>query len=209
MMMNTDCEALLLDYAAGSLDEAHTLLVASYLTLSPEGRRFVSTCEALGGAMIEHLCEPAPLSAGCLEAVLQKIDCSSTKDCAAIEECIQSFIECCDPIPRPLTRLIAAGPRPSWKKILDGLEYFALPFESCPSQAQIFRCAPAFTMPHHEHEGSEITLVLHGALEDQDRRYVRGNILHMAHETRHAPFADRDTGCICLVVTAAPPPFLP
>jgi len=206
MIIDKDCEALLLDYAAGSLDRAHGLIIASYLTLSPEGRRFVANCEAIGGAMMEHLCEPVSLSAGCLESVLQKIDCDSAA-CDEIEACVASCIECCDPLPQPLSRLLPAEQPPKWKRAFGGLEWVDLKLDGCSSRAQLVRCTPGFATPHHTHPGTEITLVLDGALEDHTGRYVRGNLLVMGCDTAHNPVADRDAGCLCLTVTTHPVRF--
>src|SRR5207245_3768 len=46
-------DSLLIEYAAGSLDEATALLVATHLALCPDCRRPVRRAEAVGGALLE------------------------------------------------------------------------------------------------------------------------------------------------------------
>jgi predicted ChrR family anti-sigma factor len=103
-----------------------------------------------------------------------------------------------------LSRLLPAGQPQKWDTAFDGLAWIELMLENCPSQAHLMRCAPGFVAPHHIHPGSEITLILDGALEDDMRRYVRGNLLIMSSDSTHNPVADRDAGCLCFVVTTQP-----
>ena len=50
---------LLVDYAAGSLDEPVGLLVATHLALCPDCRLKVSEYEKLGGALLEEMATTA------------------------------------------------------------------------------------------------------------------------------------------------------
>ncbi len=50
-------DALLLDYATGSLEESWSLALATHLSLCPECRQRLSAMEATGGAMLETLSE--------------------------------------------------------------------------------------------------------------------------------------------------------
>ncbi|MGL1147904.1 zf-HC2 domain-containing protein, partial [Vibrio parahaemolyticus] len=61
--------SLLLDYAAGTLDEASSLLIATHLTLCPHCRREVAAAEAIGGSLLDDL-PAAPLRPGALDAVM-------------------------------------------------------------------------------------------------------------------------------------------
>ncbi|WP_332308091.1 zf-HC2 domain-containing protein, partial [Elstera litoralis] len=48
-------ESLLIDYAAGTLPEAISLLVATHLTYCPTCRKEMAALEAVGGAMLDSL----------------------------------------------------------------------------------------------------------------------------------------------------------
>lgn len=66
-------EILLLKYAAGTLNAQQSVTVVILLICSPDMRRKVAEFEALGGKIL-HEEPPTPLSATCLETVLQRID---------------------------------------------------------------------------------------------------------------------------------------
>lgn len=204
MMMHKNCEALLMDYAAGTLDQILAVTVESYLVLSPEGRSFVSQCEAIGGAMVECMCEPEEMSAGCLESVLAKIDCSAGDCTEAMAACVQTCVECCDPIPQPLSRFLPAGTAVQWKKAFGGMQWVDIPVAGCHTHARLIKSDPGFMTPQHTHRGVEITLVLNGSFEDDTGRYVRGDLVIMDEDTTHQPVADGHDGCLCLTVTTHP-----
>lgn len=206
--MNRNHETLLMDYATGTLDTAHSILVASYLTLSPEGRHYVAECEALGGALIEHLCECVEMSNTCLEAVLARIE-TEQHPCADTASCIQACIQGCASIPQPLARFLpadAAKPH-KWRRALSGSEWIDLTFPDNRSYAQLIRCKPGFVLPRHIHRNSEITLVLDGAFEDSTGRYARGDLVIMENAADHKPIADAQTGCMIISITTRPARF--
>jgi len=203
-MMNKAHEALLMEYAAGSLDCAHSVLTASYLTLSPEGRRYVAECEVLAAALMEQACECAEMSNTCLDAVLAKIDCTAA-DCAETEDCIESCVQNCAIIPQPLARVLPRqGKQAKWRRAFGGMEWLDLDFNDRGARARLVRCNPGFTLPHHVHKGPEITLVLDGALEDETGRYVRGALIILDEDTGHEPRADAADGCVIMTITEQP-----
>jgi putative transcriptional regulator len=202
-MHQKSCEILLMEYAAGTLDCAHNVLVASYLTLSPEGRRYVSECETLAAALMEHGCECAEMSNTCLDAVMAKIDCNSV-ECAE-EECNAPCpVENCAIIPQPLSRAIPSSAKKQWRKAFGGLEWLDVKFEGSPGKVRLMRCKPGFVLPHHTHTGPEITLVLDGAFEDSSGRYTRGTLVFMDEGSAHQPAADAKDGCVVLTIWQSP-----
>ncbi len=204
-MTERNCEALLLDYAAGSLDPALEMIIAAHLTLSPAARRYVAACEAVGGSMMSEDCNPASLSAGCLESMLAKIDCLEAA-CAEIEDCPDCCVECCEPIPQPIARLFPAEERHTlkWKHALGGMHWVSRRIDGASGNIRMIRADPGFVMPHHMHRGMEITLVLDGAIEDDTGRYVRGDLFIMEAGSHHEQIADRDAGCLCFSVNTLP-----
>lgn len=204
-MIDRHCEALLLDYAAGTLDPAQEMIVAAYLTLSPDARRFVAACEEIGGAMIAADCDPMDLSPGCLDTLLAKIDCMEAL-CAEIAPPVGCGIECCQPIPQSIARLFPAeNGRPKWRsafagKRRGGLRFVAGRVDGASGPVRMIHADPGFVMPHHVHHGLEITLILDGAVEDEYGRYVRGDLFIMEEGSSHEQIADRDAGCLCFSV---------
>ena len=59
-------------------------------------------------------------------------------------------------------------------------------------------------MPDHSHHGTELTLVLKGAFQDEDGYFARGDIEIADSDVQHIPVADIHEDCICLAVTDAP-----
>lgn len=199
-MIDRSCEALLLDYAAGALDPAQEMIVAAYLTLSPDARRFVAACEAIGGAMMTQDCEPSALSPGCLESLLAKIDCMETV-CHEQAAPIGCAIDCCEPIPQSLARLFPEPGRIKWKRAFGGMEWAGCRMQGSSGTMRMIRADPGFVMPRHIHGGLEITLILDGAIEDEHGRYVRGDLFVMEVGSSHEQIADRDAGCLCCAVS--------
>jgi putative transcriptional regulator len=208
-MLTQNKETILMEYAAGALGPECDLLIAAYLTLSPEARDFVATCEDIGGALIEHICDPENLSSGCLEAVLSKLDGCTNDECNEIEACIVSCLRSEEPLPLPLLHHLAHHEKTlKWKHLFRGMEWLEIATDTKgQTSAKIIRCDPGFVLPHHRHQGIEITLVLEGAMEDHTGRYVRGDIAVMDSEISHEPMADRQTGCLCLTVNTQPMRF--
>ena len=65
-------DQLLMAYAAGSLPEAFSLVVATHVSLCDECRARAEAYEAVGGAVLEA--ETAPMSDASLEACLARLD---------------------------------------------------------------------------------------------------------------------------------------
>ena len=65
-------DELLLSYAAGTLDEASSLLVATHLALCPHCRSRNLAADAVGGELLDAL-PPAELSPGLMESVLAQL----------------------------------------------------------------------------------------------------------------------------------------
>ena len=55
-------DALLMAYAAGSLDEGQSLVVATHLQLCPSCRHRLQLMEAVGGVLLEDFLKPMGLS---------------------------------------------------------------------------------------------------------------------------------------------------
>ena len=192
--MDKNCEMLLLDYAAGSLDRAHGILVASYLTLSPDARRYVGQCETLGAAMMTYLCDCAEMSAGSLESVLAKIDCGFA-DCESAAVLSEACIANCAKLPQPLSR--AMPEKAAWQCGSGGAEWMELRFGDCPSCLRVIRCKPGVSLPCP----GQTVLVLDGIVQDRDGRYGRGDLLVL---TGRNAAADGETGCVIAAIMDNP-----
>ena len=185
---------LLAGYAAGTLSEGVSLLVASYLTYCPLSRAKVAEFEALGGAMLED--EPLEMSTGpSLEATLALIENAPEFDVAPPPPAQKG-----ESIPQPILAAIGADESDiKWKFKLPGIS--AYDFEGYDGErVQLLRAVPGASIPSHTHDGEESTLVLTGLLKDGERILGKGDMVQADHHDDHTPTIVGDEVCICLIV---------
>lgn len=206
---NRTCEGLLLDYAAGTLDEAHTLLVEAHLMLCPTARCYVTECEAVGGALIEHLCDPVTLDAGCLDALLKKIDAPSeedvieNKDQAPNEDCARFFYNKTTPsLDRLFIPLMQDARLQGWRVF--GSRWVSLLEGTKGVQARLVRLRPGRALPIAIYRETSAILVVEGCLacDKKEPFYTQGHILFAGEDFEAPPVADKATGCVVLHITA-------
>lgn len=195
-------EALLLDYAAGTLCLPLSSIVAAHLTLSPQSRAQVSEYEKIGGAMLENMCEPVAMDKGCLDKVLQKLGPCGGK--SKTEKCTHTEIGGIT-VPASLKNLKACDQsKRQWKTVAQGFEVLPMKKDFF-ARYMLIRLQPNAQVPAPQHRGLEITLVLEGAFYDENGRYERGDMIIVDDQTNGAPTADKETGCVCLSVRAVLP----
>lgn len=190
-------DALLMGYAAGSLPEAFSLVVATHVSLCDDCRAQYAACEAVGGAVIED--QSAAMSAGALEAVLGRLDAPAPPARAA-----------------PSRRGILPGPLADyvggditvvkWKALGGGVRQAILP-TSRGASARLLYIPAGKAVPDHGHRGLELTLVLQGAFRDEGGRYGPGDVEIASEAVDHTPVAEAGADCICLAATDAPLKF--
>lgn len=191
-------ESMLLDYAAGALPEAVSLVIATHLTYCPECRAEVRRLEAVGGAMLDSL-PPTEVSSS-LDAVFAKIDAPQPPP-APDRLGGEAWM------PRPLRRSLAAVPTPRgttlpWKRVTGALSEIRLPTPgSTPtSRTRLMRIKAGQAMPEHTHGGTEFVLVLKGGFSDQLGHFLPGDLAISTDAHIHTPKADDDGDCVCLAV---------
>lgn len=190
---------LLIAHAAGKLEEPVALLVATHLTLSRPSRKRYERYEAVAGLMLDEI-EPDEMAAASLEATLARLELAPRRP------------EVATVTPRRLDR---RWPAPLCDYIPDNLEELPWRGYGGASEADILpdiagyrtrliRVRAGRAVPHHTHEGQELTLVLEGAFSDASGRFARGDIEIADQSTDHQPIAEDGRDCICLAVTDGP-----
>jgi putative transcriptional regulator len=191
----------ILAYAAGTLNEAFTVVAASHIAVCPACRDAVRAAEALGGELLESMADTAV-----------SVDCRA-RTLAALEQATLHRL----PLPAPrtqfpaaLARLIEAGGFEdiAWKKKAPGVAMFdvKLPAQA-KGQLKLIRISAGRAMPEHGHGGEEITLVLKGAYRDHMGRFAPGDVADLDEDIEHKPVVELDCDCICLVATERPTRF--
>jgi putative transcriptional regulator len=204
-------EEMLLDYAAGALGEAESLLVATHLALCTACRADVAAMEAVGGALLETIPagpEATPGLDDVLASVMARLD---EPDAARIAVRPPASGGARPALPEPLRSYlgcdIAGIP---WQPVMRGLDERPIDLggrgagSRAGAKVRMLRIHPATAMPQHTHRGREMTLVLAGGFRDATGHYGRGDLALTDASVDHTPVADADEACVCLVATEAP-----
>ena len=194
-------DATLLAYAAGSLSEGMSLLVASHIDRCAHCQARLQQAEAVGGALLDAL-SPVALAPDALEQVLAMLDTDAglpeVKPVAARAPVLDSHI----PAPlapylnRPLDEL-------EWRTLVPGVRQLDLRLGG-PGATRLLRIAPGLSVPHHTHRGNELTLILRGSYSDELGRFQAGDVADLDEQISHQPISDSGEDCICLIATDAP-----
>ncbi|WP_299027466.1 ChrR family anti-sigma-E factor [uncultured Sulfitobacter sp.] len=187
-------EATLLAYSAGTLPEAFNLIVATHVSLCDTCRAAAQAYDAVGGALLDTD-ETSALSEQSLAQVMARLDAPASP---APSKPTPSDV------PAPLRDYIGdslEGVR--WRGLGMGVKQAILP-TSKGASARLLHIPAGAAMPDHSHNGTEMTLVLKGAFQDDDGYFARGDIEIADSDVQHIPVADIHEDCICLAVTDAP-----
>lgn len=190
---------LLVDYAAGSLPEAPSLIVATHLACCETCRAEVARIEDIGGALLESSDEAA-VGPDALAAVLDRLD---------VPEPVPARPVLDDPsrkvMPGPLARYVQRNLGDlRWRRLGPRMEEAVLATASPTFKAALLRISAGAAIPVHTHGGREYTLVLQGGIRDDGVEYRRGDVMALDQRHEHKPTATEDEDCICLVVLDAP-----
>ena len=199
-------EDMLLDYAAGSLPEGLSILVAVHLSLCPACRAAVADGEAIGGALLAQI-DPVALAPDALDRVLARLDA---------EEAVAGMTAAAQgALPPPLGDYLGGNlDKLDWQPLAPNVEQVALRPRTGTGTAQgrwpgttevaLVRMAPGAIAPRHRHEGIEATVMVQGGFADEFGQYERGDAWIVGSTIEHGPVALPGEPCLCLVYLDAP-----
>lgn len=192
-------DAVLMAYSAGTLPEAFNLMVASHISLCDNCRAQAESFDALGGEILENTngAEEVALDTSSFEATMALIT-GGPVDAAPVQTFRGSVL------PKPLRDYVGGDlDAIRWKPVGMGVKQAILP-TSKDATARLLLIPAGTAMPDHGHRGTEMTLVLKGAFQDEDDYFARGDVEIADSDLHHTPVADIHEDCICLAVTDAP-----
>ncbi len=195
-------DATILAFAAGSLGEAHGIVVASHLSYCAHCRQGVRHAEAIGGGLLTDS-DGAAVSDICRAATLASLDVTFMP--AASKRPTASANQ-----PKSLERLLGGKTLSdlAWKKKAPGVSIFDLPLSKGASGSlKLLSIGPGLAMPDHGHGGEEITLILQGSYRDHMGEFKAGDVADLDEEIEHRPVVNSAEACICLVSMEAPTRF--
>jgi len=190
--------ATLMAYAAGTLDEAFSVVVAAHLGGCAQCRATVRDAEEMGGALA---LEPSDVACD-FDALMARIDAEPEASVVSLP-CAKRAAP--SEVPTPLQRLLGRSlDEINWRFVAPGVRKADLSSE-VSGDASIFalKIAPGQAMPEHGHHGAEMTLVLRGAYSDEFGRFGAGDIADHDADVEHTPVVEAGEPCICIVASDA------
>ncbi|MEM9248147.1 MAG: ChrR family anti-sigma-E factor [Pseudomonadota bacterium] len=193
-------DEVLAHYAAGTLPEALSLVVAAQASLCPGVRERLRELEAIGGGLLE-LTAGCDMALGSLEATMRLI---AEREDAALSgrttpEPTHLPRRASDVLPAPVQDYVGGGlDDVRWRPLGMGAKQ-AILHETKDASVRLLKIPAGCELPDHGHAGLEMTLVLHGAFRDGETRYERGDMDIADQQTAHMPIVDADEDCVCLV----------
>ncbi len=192
--LSPSLESLVAQYAAGDLGYGMSVLMASYITLSPAARDQYRALEQLNGVLLDEA-EQSDVKEDALDAIMARLDEPEP------EEQNVSVQENQD-LPAALRELLDVSVEDAdWRFAYPGVKQVKLPFGDNGETVKLLKIKPGKAAPRHTHKGIEATLVLRGAFRDGNRLYERGQLALADQHIQHRPRAEGIEDCICLAVT--------
>jgi len=183
----------LLRHAAGTLQPARSLVVATHLPFCPECQASIRLGEGLGGALLSEL-SPAEMAQDALTRTLARLDMPASVMASSAETVA---LAAGVPLPASLQGLV----RPIWRWLAPGISRIVVDVASGSDreQAYLLRVAPGKSLPDHGHHGWEATCVLAGSFADTTGEYGPGDVAETDVSVMHQPVAGPGEACICLI----------
>lgn len=191
----------LISYAAGSLPDSQSLVIASHIVSCKQCQKTVAEAEQLGCILLDE--QPVkPMSESARDDILQMLDIVTPENLPPVSRGNPAA-----EIPVPLQPML--GERFDdlhWKTMAPGMKQFIMPCGE--GTLRLLKISPGVCMPVHGHTGSELTIVLKGSYSDELGRFRAGDVADLDPEIQHQPVVDGGEECICLIATDAPLKFV-
>jgi putative transcriptional regulator len=181
----------LAEFAAGTLDEGRSLVVASHLALCGECRDFVAALEQAGGQMLTEIATMA-MAEGAAARALSLLDGERPGAARPKPAAV--------PVWQPEQKTLLGYELGPWRWIAPGLHHRVVKVPP-GGETRVFmlKAVPGLRMPEHSHTGTELTCVLSGAFIHEGGRYAVGDCDDADEDDGHSPVIDSAEDCICLI----------
>ena len=192
--LSPSLESLVAQYAAGDLGYGMSVLMASFITLSPVARDQYHALEQLNGVLLDEA-EQSAVKEDALDAIMARLDEPEPEEHDVPVQENQD-------LPAALRQLLDGSVEDAdWRFAYPGVKQLKLSFGDNGETVKLLKIKPGKAAPRHTHKGIEATLVLRGAFRDGNRLYERGQLALADQHIQHRPRAEGIEDCICLAVT--------
>jgi len=189
----------ILAYAAGSVTESFSLLIAAHIEFCVKCRGEVAQAETLGADLLQELPPIAMTDIGLTQLwkSIDKMSMSQQAESAELKNIAATGL------PGVLSPFFPGGLRAvKWRSLVPGIQHHRLiGVESGAGSVRLLRIARGVNIPDHSHLGSELTLILQGSYSDETGKLERGDLADADSSLRHRPVVDSEQPCICLIAT--------
>ena len=198
-------EELLLDYSSGALSEAWSIAVAAHLSMCSRCRASHAKLEEIGGSLLTDS-TLEELSDDIFSNVLERLDevgASVGNEIRKNAGWASSY-----GIPSVVADYLAADTKKlPWKSLGLGVSQVVLKTKDKSATARLLKIPAGKKVPHHSHNGRELTVIFSGGFTDETGSYGPGDIQEIHGNAEHQPWVRDGEDCICLAVTEAPLKF--
>jgi len=191
----------LMSCAAGSQPEALGAVMASHISMCQACAAQVERLGRIGEALFDSL-EPARVEGPAPVFAARSLEAADKTSSSPAAQATAG-------VPYALSSLVTADFKSlSWKRLGPGLWHYPLPLSAgAKGDLRLLKVAPGQSLPDHGHGGEELTLVLQGSYTDSTGTYGVGDVADLCDDIEHAPVADAEQGCICLIASEKPARF--
>ncbi|NWG91131.1 MAG: cupin domain-containing protein [Parvularculaceae bacterium] len=198
-------ELTLAAYAAGNLDEARAVVVASHVSACGACRTAVRDFEAVGGACLLSI-EPVAMNNSALDSFWARAGRQERASRPVSTRAANDFsLDASHPLAVYLKDGVDAI---EWRAVAPGVAQRVIPAEGYrPGVLRLLKLAPGVRVPRHTHGDEELTLILRGSYVDEVGEFAEGDLADLDGDVWHGPVATGDKPCICLIATSAPLKF--
>ncbi|HEY5107597.1 MAG TPA: ChrR family anti-sigma-E factor [Caulobacteraceae bacterium] len=183
-------DALLIDYAAGSLEPGRLLILGVHLGACAACRDVVALAESVGGAL---LCElpAAEMAPDALARAMARIERPPAPSQAPNATTPQDWIRV------PADVALAAKRHRRWAA--PGVWVAPVSGRARGPRSYLLRVGAGMSVPRHTHAGVELICVLKGAYTDRGEIHGPGDFAENDDTVEHTPRVTADGECICLI----------
>lgn len=191
-------DTTLAEFAAGTLDEGRSLVVATHLAMCAHCRGFVSALDHMGGEMLAQI-EPVAMEASAAQ-VLAQLDRQEDLNASGPADFRRGPAPNRRAVWQPEQKTLLGYDLGPWRWVSPGLHYRAvnMPHEY-DTRIFMLKAKPGLKIPQHKHTGTELTCVLAGAFIHEGGRYGPGDCDDADQDDGHTPVIDEGDECVCLV----------
>ena len=198
-------DEMLLDYSSGALSEAWSLAVAAHLSRCSYCSGTLRNLEEIGGSLLTSSV-PKSLSDDLFDKVLEHLGCHSDRPTVELEE--EGDVSPDHGLPKVVLDYLPKELKVlPWKRLGMGVSQILLETNDKSATARLLKIPAGKKVPHHSHNGREMTVVFSGGFRDETGIYGPGDVQEVAGDLEHQPWVREGEDCICLAVTEAPLKF--